>query len=103
MAKLVGRLLHKAALLVYIQTSLKNTKRTIKTKEWPTHSSPTKIYKKRKEIDQVSDRILGLHCFSQEAFIKTLTATCKLIWAEHLPAFSLSLGLSPRLELCRLA
>jgi hypothetical protein len=46
-AKLVARLLATAALLVRIQTSLKNTKWVTSAKEWPTHSSPSKnIYKK---------------------------------------------------------
>jgi hypothetical protein len=38
-AKLVTRLLAATALLVGIETSLKNTK-------WPKHSSPQKMYKK---------------------------------------------------------
>jgi hypothetical protein len=46
LAKLVARLLATAALGVRIQTSLKNTKWATSAKEWPTHSSPPKKYKK---------------------------------------------------------
>ncbi len=45
-AKLVERLYAAAALWVRIQTSLKNTEWATKAKEWPTHSSSPKIYKK---------------------------------------------------------
>ena len=43
---MVSRLLVTTALRVRIQTSLKNTKWATYAKEWPTHSSPTKKYKK---------------------------------------------------------
>jgi hypothetical protein len=52
------------------------------------------MYKKRKDIAQVNDRVRGLHSFPHEAFIKTRTATCKLAWAEQLPAFSPSWSFS---------
>jgi hypothetical protein len=46
-AKLEARLLSTAALWVRFQTSLKNTKWPTLAKKWPTHSSPSNIYKKR--------------------------------------------------------
>ncbi len=46
-AKLVARLLSTAALWVRIQTSPENSKWATEAMEWPIHSSPPKIYKKR--------------------------------------------------------
>ncbi len=45
-AKLVSRLFATEALWVRLQTSLENTKWATLAKEWRTHFSPQKIYKK---------------------------------------------------------